>query len=88
MRYGLTLKKEKNIADNDPSSYGDIYTLTAIKTDTRLLISHHECDRSTNDAIMLFKDVEKGGPFLLQFLCSHPMIGMHLRKGLSISIEV
>ncbi len=59
MRYGLTLKKEKNVADNDPSTYGDIFTLTAIKTDTRLLVSHYEGDRSTNDAIALFRDVEK-----------------------------
>ncbi len=45
--------------DNDPSEYGDIYTLTAIKTDTRLLISHHDGDRSTDSAIALFRDVEK-----------------------------
>jgi hypothetical protein len=59
MRYGLTLKKEKNVADNDPSTYGDIFTLTAIKTDTRLLVSHYEGDRSTNNATALFRDVEK-----------------------------
>jgi hypothetical protein len=28
-----------------------------MKTDTRLFISHHEGDRTTNDAIGLFRDV-------------------------------
>jgi len=59
MRYGLTLKKEKNVTDSDPESYGDVYTLTAIKTDTRLFISHYEGDRSVGSAINLFKDVER-----------------------------
>ena len=59
MRYGLTLKKEKNVTDNDPDSYGDVYTLTAIETDTRLFISHYEGDRSVGSAIDLFKDVER-----------------------------
>ncbi len=58
-RYGLTLKKEKNVTENDPDSYGDVYTLTAIKTDTRLFISHYEGDRSVGSAINLFKDVER-----------------------------
>jgi hypothetical protein len=31
------IKKEKNINDYDPDDYGDVYTLTAIKTDTRLI---------------------------------------------------
>jgi len=59
MRYGLTLKKEKNVTDSDPESYGDVYTLTAIKTDTRLFISHYEGDRSVGSAINLFKDIER-----------------------------
>ncbi len=59
MRYGLTLKKEKNVTDNDPDSYGDVYTLTAIETYTRLFISHYEGDRSVGSAIDLFKDVER-----------------------------
>ena len=59
MRYGPTLKKEKNVTDNDPDSYGDVYTLTAIETDTRLFISHYEGDRSVGSAINLFKDVER-----------------------------
>jgi IS1 family transposase len=59
MKYGRILKKEKNINDNDPDEYGDVYTLTAIKTDTRLFISHHEGSRTTQDAIALFQDVER-----------------------------
>lgn len=59
MRYGPTLKKEKSVKDNDPENCGDVYTLTAIKTETRLFISHHEGDRSTGAAINLFRDVER-----------------------------
>jgi hypothetical protein len=59
MRYGPTLKKEKNVTDNDPEDCGDVYTLTAIKTETRLFICHHEGDRSTDAAINLFRDVER-----------------------------
>ena len=58
-RYGPTLKKEKNITDSDPKGCGDVYTLTAINTETRLFICHHEGDRSTDAAISLFKDVER-----------------------------
>ena len=58
-RSGRILKKEKNINDNDSVDYGDVYTLTAIKTDTRLFISHHEGSRTTQDAIALFQDVER-----------------------------
>jgi IS1 family transposase len=36
-----------------------VYSLTAIKSDTRLLFSHHEGKRSTEDAIELFSEVEK-----------------------------
>ena len=42
MRYGPTLKKEKNLTDSDPLDYGDAYSLTAMTPDTRLFISHHE----------------------------------------------
>ena len=59
MRSGRTLKKEKNVNDTDFHEYGDVYTLTAMKTDTRLFISHHEGDRTTEDAIDLFMDVER-----------------------------
>jgi hypothetical protein len=59
MRYGRTLKKEKNITDSDPEDCGDIYTLTAIKTETRLFISHYEGDRSAGSVINLFRDVER-----------------------------
>lgn len=44
---------------DDLDEYGDVYTLTAINPDTRLLISHVEGGRDTNDAIALFRDVEK-----------------------------
>jgi hypothetical protein len=46
MRYGPTLKKEKNLKDSDPFDYGDSYSLTAIKPDTRLFISHYEGKRT------------------------------------------
>jgi hypothetical protein len=59
MRSGRILKKEKNVRDTDFHEYGDVYTLTAMKTDTRLFISHHEGDRTTEDAIDLFMDVER-----------------------------
>jgi hypothetical protein len=59
MRFGRTLKKEKNVTNNDSDADGDVYSLTAMKTDTRLFISHHEGDRTTNDAIGLFRDVER-----------------------------
>jgi hypothetical protein len=36
-----------------------VYSLTAIKSDTRLLLCHHEGKRSTEDAIELFNEVEK-----------------------------
>jgi hypothetical protein len=42
MRFGLTLKREKNLNDSDPLDYGDAYSLTAMKPDTRMFISHHE----------------------------------------------
>ena len=58
-RYGPTLKKEKNVTNSDPEDWGDVYSLTAIKTKTRLFICHHEGDRSTEAAINLFKDVER-----------------------------
>ena len=39
--------------------YGDVYSLTAIKPDTRLFLSHHEGKRTACDCIELFGDVEK-----------------------------
>jgi IS1 family transposase len=59
MRFGLTLKKEKNLTDSDPPDYGDAYSLTAMKPDTRLFISHHEGKRTREDAQELFKDIER-----------------------------
>ena len=39
--------------------YGDVYSLTAIKPDTRLFLSHHEGKRTAGDCIELFSDVER-----------------------------
>ena len=49
---------EKNVTDNDPDEYGEVYTLTAMESDTKLFISHHEGGRSTDDATELFNDLE------------------------------
>jgi len=53
------IKKEKNVTCSDPDEYGDVYSLTAIKIDTRLFLSHHEGDRTNEDAMELFRDVER-----------------------------
>jgi hypothetical protein len=50
-----------------------MYSLTAIKTDTRLLISHHDGGRTTEDSIELFEDIEKKRD-------PNRIIGIHLRK--------
>jgi len=47
------------VKEEDPQEYGDIYSLTAIKSDTRLLLHHHEGKRSTIDAIELFNAIER-----------------------------
>ena len=47
------IKKQKNVTEEDPEEYGDVYSLTAIKSDTRLLLFHHEGKRSTEDALKL-----------------------------------
>jgi hypothetical protein len=52
-------KKEKNLTRKDSLECGDKYSLTAIKPDTRLLISHCDGGRTAEDAIELFKDIEK-----------------------------
>jgi len=52
-------KKEKNVDANDSKEYGDIYSLTAIKPDTRLFLSHCEGKRTAEDCIRLFSDIEK-----------------------------
>jgi len=41
------------------SEYGSVYSLTAIKSDTRLFLFHHEGKRSVEDAIKLFSEIEK-----------------------------
>jgi len=46
------------VTKQDPPEYGDIYSLIAIKSDTRLFLHHHEGKRSTKDAIKLFSAIE------------------------------
>jgi hypothetical protein len=47
------------VTNSDSYGYGDVYLLTAMKTDTRLFISHHEGSGKTDGAIDLFRDVGK-----------------------------
>ena len=47
------------MTEEDSEECGDVYSLTAIKSDTRLFLFHHEGKRSTEDAIELFNEVEK-----------------------------
>jgi hypothetical protein len=46
------------VIDDDPDEYGDVYTLTAMESDTKLFISHHEGGKSTDDATELCNDLE------------------------------
>src|SRR5271157_1237860 len=59
MRYGHSVKKQKNVTCIDPGSVGDIYSLTVINSESRLLICHHEGSRSVEDATALFRDLEQ-----------------------------
>ena len=43
----------------DPGGVGDIYSLTIINSESRLLICHHEGSRSVEDATALFRDLEQ-----------------------------
>lgn len=47
------------MTENDPDEYGDVYPLTAIKSEARLFLFHHEGKRSTEDAIELFTETEE-----------------------------
>lgn len=47
------------MTDSDPDECGTIYSLTAVKADTRLFLSHHDGNRDTEDVITLFKDIER-----------------------------
>ena len=51
-------KKQKNVTPQDPEEYGDCYTLTALKADTRLILGHVEGDRSKEHAIKLLRQVK------------------------------
>jgi len=46
------------VTSSDPKEYGTVYTSTAMKTDTRVLLSHVEGKRTTEDYTALFYDVE------------------------------
>jgi len=59
MRYGHSVKKQKNVTCTDPEDVGDIYSLTVINSESRLLICHHEGSRSVEDANALFRDLEQ-----------------------------
>ena len=59
MKYGRSAKKQKNVSVNDPECVGDVYSLTAIHAESRLLICHHEGGRTTEDTTALFKDLEQ-----------------------------
>ena len=59
MRYGHSVKKQKNVTCIDPGGVGDIYSLTIINSESRLLICHHEGSRSVEDATALFRDLEQ-----------------------------
>ena len=47
------------MTEEDSEEYGSVYSLTAIKSDTRLFLIHHEGKCSAEDAIELFKEIEK-----------------------------
>lgn len=44
--------------DDDPEECGDVYSLTAIKSDTRLFLCHREDGRTAEDAAKLFDIVK------------------------------
>ncbi len=58
MKYGHFVKKQKNVSSYDSKDVGDVYSLTAINAESRLLICHHEGGRTIEDATALFSDLE------------------------------
>ena len=86
MRYGPTSKKQRNLKGSDPLDYGDAYSLTAIKPDTRLFIGHNEGKRTAEDAVKLFKDIERKRSITSPFLFSHQINGVPLRRDSLTSI--
>jgi len=44
--------KTKKLERCDPEEYGDVYSLTATKSDTRLFLCHHEGSRNSEDAMV------------------------------------
>ena len=59
MKYGRSAKKQKNVSENDPEGVGDVYSLTAMHAESRLLICHHEGGRTVEDATALFMELER-----------------------------
>ncbi len=59
MKYGRSVKKQKNVSIHDPEGVGDVYSLTATSAESRLLICHHEGGRTIEDAIALFTELEQ-----------------------------
>ncbi len=59
MKYGHSVKKQKNVGPHDPEGVGDVYSLTATSSESRLLICHHEGSRTIKDAVELFTELEK-----------------------------
>jgi hypothetical protein len=47
------------VTEEDSEEYGSVYSLTAIISDTRLFLIHHEGKRNAEDAIKLFGELEK-----------------------------
>jgi len=47
------------VTEEDPGESGSVYSLTAIVSDTRLFLFHHEGKRSAEDARKLFSEIEK-----------------------------
>lgn len=52
-------QKTKKLKDDDPEEYGDVYSLTAMKSDARLFLCHHEGGRTSKDSMKLFAMVEQ-----------------------------
>ena len=76
----MTIKKEKNVIDTDSDECGDVYSLTAMKTDTRLFISHHEGDRTLMLLSTYSETWKEGGQFILQFLYLPLITGILSRR--------
>ena len=70
------MEKEKNVVASDSKEYRDVYSLTAIKPDTRLFLSHHEGKRTADDCIEFFGDIERRRELIRLFLYLVRIIGI------------